>query len=57
MFLEVHHAFHYNRDLMVESTCDSLYHNAYHFAEYLPQCFAYLEALFEFADELNPCSV
>jgi hypothetical protein len=41
---------------MVESNCDSLSQNAYFFAQHLPQCFGYIDALFEYALELNPCT-
>ncbi len=44
-----------NRDLFTASTCDLLSHDAYFLSLYLPQCSEYLDALLEYAGNLNPC--
>jgi serine carboxypeptidase-like clade 2 len=36
-------------------TCDVLSHDPYFLSTYLPECFAYLDAIFEYTASLNPC--
>jgi hypothetical protein len=39
------------------STCELLSHDAYFFSLYLPECFSYLDAIFDYTTALNPCNV
>jgi hypothetical protein len=42
--------------LFTSASCEMLSHDAYFFSIYLPDCFAYLDALFEYSVSLNPCN-
>lgn len=42
-------------ELMTKSTCDLLSHDAYFMSIYIPECWAYMDAIFEYTASLNPC--
>lgn len=41
--------------LMTDSTCELLSHDPYFLDSYIPQCFSYMDAIDDYAKELNPC--
>lgn len=43
------------RNLILESSCELLSHDAYFFALYLPECLDYMDAVNIFVQHLNPC--
>jgi hypothetical protein len=43
--------------VFTSASCEMLSHDAYFFSIYLPDCFAYLDALFEYSVSLNPCKL